>query len=56
VATQLTPAFSWVMGAVLLGEAVSPLAVTGALVCVGGVLWGTGVVGRLLAPASRPAA
>jgi drug/metabolite transporter (DMT)-like permease len=56
VATQLTPAFSWVMGAVLLGEAVSPLAVTGALVCVGGVLWGTGVAGRLLAPASRPAA
>ncbi|HZI14581.1 MAG TPA: DMT family transporter [Myxococcus sp.] len=56
VATQLTPAFSWVMGAVLLGEAVSPLAVTGALVCVAGVLWGTGVVGRLLAPASRPAA
>lgn len=56
VATQLTPAFSWVMGAALLGEAVSPLAVTGALVCVAGVLWGTGVVGRLLAPASRPAA
>lgn len=58
VATQLTPAFSWVMGAVLLGEPVSPLAVTGALVCVGGVLWGTGVVGRLWAPAaeSRPAA
>jgi drug/metabolite transporter (DMT)-like permease len=54
VATQLTPAFSWVMGALLLGEPVSPLAVTGALVCVGGVLWGTGVVGRLLAPASRP--
>ncbi len=56
VATQLTPAFSWVMGAVLLGEQVSPLAVSGALVCVAGVLWGTGVVGRLLTPASRPAA
>lgn len=56
VATQLTPAFSWVMGALLLGEPVSPLAVTGALVCVSGVLWGTGVVGRLLTPASRPAA
>ncbi|MCP3141247.1 DMT family transporter [Pyxidicoccus xibeiensis] len=56
VATQLTPAFSWLMGALLLGEAVSPLAVTGALVCVAGVLWGTGVVGRLLAPESRPAA
>lgn len=54
VATQLTPAFSWVMGALLLSEPVSPLAVTGALVCVSGVLWGTGVVGRLLAQASRP--
>ena len=56
VATQLTPAFSWLMGALFLGEVVSPLAVTGALVCVAGVLWGTGVVGRLLAPESRPAA
>ncbi len=55
VATQLTPAFSWVMGALLLGEVVSPLAVSGALVCVAGVLWGTGVVGRLLLPASKPA-
>lgn len=55
VATQLTPAFSWVLGALFLGEAVSPLALAGALVCVAGVLWGTGVVGRLVAPASPPA-
>jgi drug/metabolite transporter (DMT)-like permease len=54
VATQLTPAFSWLLGAAVLGEAISPLAVSGALVCVAGVLWGTGVVGRLLTPASKP--
>jgi drug/metabolite transporter (DMT)-like permease len=56
VATQLTPAFSWLMGAVVLGELISPLAVSGALVCVAGVLWGTGVVGRLLTPVSKPTA
>jgi len=56
VATQLTPVFSWVMGALLLGEAVSPLAVTGALVCITGVLWGTGVVARPRAPVAPPAA
>ncbi|MCP3103222.1 DMT family transporter [Myxococcus sp. K15C18031901] len=56
VATQLTPVFSWVMGALLLGEAVSPVAVTGALVCIAGVLWGTGVVARLRAPVAPPAA
>lgn len=56
LATQLTPAFSWVLGALLLGEAVSPLAVSGALVCVAGVLWGTGVVERLRAPVGKPAA
>ncbi|XXF75874.1 DMT family transporter [Myxococcaceae bacterium GXIMD 01537] len=56
VGSQLTPAFSWVLGALVLGEAVSPLAVSGALVCVAGVLWGTGLLGRVLAPASRPAA
>lgn len=55
VATQLTPAFSWVLGALVLGEVVSPLAVSGALVCVAGVLWGTGVLGKLLLPASKPA-
>ncbi|MCE9666800.1 DMT family transporter [Myxococcus stipitatus] len=56
VATQLTPVFSWVMGALLLGEVVSPLAVTGALVCISGVLWGTGVVARLRVPVAPPAA
>ncbi|MCP3060707.1 DMT family transporter [Myxococcus sp. K38C18041901] len=55
VATQSTPVFSWVLAALLLDEAVSPLAVTGALVCMVGVLWGTGVLERLRAPQSRPA-
>ncbi|NVJ22539.1 DMT family transporter [Myxococcus sp. AM011] len=55
VATQLTPVFSWVLGAVLLGEAVSPLAVTGALVCMVGVLWGTGMLERWRATPARTA-
>ena len=52
--TQLTPAFSWVLGALLLGEPMEALAVVGACVCMGGVLWGTGLAPRLLIPASRP--
>ncbi len=52
--TQLTPAFSWVLGALLLGEPIEALAVVGACVCMGGVLWGTGLAPRLLIPASRP--
>ncbi|MFY2557113.1 DMT family transporter [Corallococcus terminator] len=55
VATQLTPVFSWVLGAVLLGEAVSPLAVTGALVCMVGVLWGTGMLERWRSTPARTA-
>lgn len=54
VATQLTPVFSWVLGALLLNEAVSPLAVTGALVCMLGVLWGTGVLERMRTLGSGP--
>jgi drug/metabolite transporter (DMT)-like permease len=54
IATQLTPAFSWLLGALLLGEPFLPLAMVGALVCMGGVLWGTGLAPRLLLPASRP--
>jgi drug/metabolite transporter (DMT)-like permease len=54
VGTQLTPAFSWVMGALFLAEPVAPLAVTGAVVCVLGVLWGTGILGRLLMPSPNP--
>jgi drug/metabolite transporter (DMT)-like permease len=53
---QLTPAFSWVMGALLLGEPLHPLAVVGAAVCMGGVLWGTGLVPRLRVPTPRPSA
>ncbi|WNG49088.1 DMT family transporter [Archangium minus] len=54
ITTQLTPAFSWLLGALLLGEPLQPLSVLGSLVCMGGVLWGTGLVPRLLIPASRP--
>jgi len=54
VGSQLTPAFSWVMGAVVLAEPVAPLAILGAVVCVGGVLWGTGILARLLMPAPKP--
>jgi drug/metabolite transporter (DMT)-like permease len=54
VGSQLTPAFSWVLGALFLAEPVAPLALLGAAVCVGGVLWGTGLLGRLLAPALNP--
>jgi drug/metabolite transporter (DMT)-like permease len=56
VATQLTPAFSWLLGALLLGEPVLPLALVGSLVCMGGVLWGTGVHLRLFVPAAAPPA
>lgn len=54
ITTQLTPAFSWLLGALLLGEPVQPLSIVGSLICMGGVLWGTGLVPRLLVPASRP--
>jgi drug/metabolite transporter (DMT)-like permease len=54
ITTQLTPAFSWMLGALLLGEPLQPLAVVGALICMGGVLWGTGLAPRLLVLASRP--
>lgn len=54
ITTQLTPAFSWLLGALLLGEPIQPLSVVGSLICMGGVLWGTGLVPRLLLPASRP--
>lgn len=54
ITTQLTPAFSWLLGALLLGEPLQPLAVVGAVICMGGVLWGTGLAPRLLVPASRP--
>ena len=53
VGSQLTPAFSWALGAVFLAEPVAPLALLGAVVCVTGVLWGTGILGRLLAAAPR---
>lgn len=56
VATQLTPAFSWVLGALLLAEPLLPLAVLGSAVCVAGVLWGTGVHLRLFAAGPRAAA
>ncbi|HYO74540.1 MAG TPA: DMT family transporter [Archangium sp.] len=55
ITTQLTPAFSWLLGALLLGEPLHPLAMVGSLVCMGGVLWGTGLVPRLLLPDARPA-
>ncbi|MBN1207081.1 MAG: DMT family transporter [Myxococcaceae bacterium] len=48
VGSLLTPAFSWALGALVLAEPVAPLALLGAGVCVGGVLWGTGILGRLL--------
>jgi drug/metabolite transporter (DMT)-like permease len=54
VGSQLTPAFSWVLGAVVLAEPIAPLAVLGAALCVAGVLWGTGILGRLLMPAPKP--
>lgn len=53
ITTQLTPAFSWLLGALLLGEPLQPLAMVGSLVCMGGVLWGTGLVPRLLVPVAR---
>ena len=53
VGSQLTPAISWILGALFLAEPVAPLAVLGAVVCVAGVLWGTGILGRLLAPAPK---
>jgi drug/metabolite transporter (DMT)-like permease len=53
VGSQLSPAFSWALGALVLAEPVAPLAILGAVVCVAGVLWGTGILGRLLAPAPR---
>lgn len=56
VGSQLTPVFSWVLGAFLLAEPAAPLAVLGAAVCVGGVLWGTGILGKLFAPAPNPSA
>ncbi|QRK08016.1 DMT family transporter [Archangium violaceum] len=40
--------------ALLLGEPLHPLSLVGSLVCMGGVLWGTGLVSRLLVPDSRP--
>jgi drug/metabolite transporter (DMT)-like permease len=49
VGSQLTPAISWTLGAIFLSEPVAPLAVLGAVVCVAGVLWGTGILARLLA-------
>lgn len=54
VGSQLTPAISWILGAIFLSEPVAPLAVLGAVVCVAGVLWGTGILARLLAPGPKP--
>lgn len=54
VGSLLTPAVSWVLGAVVLSEPVAPLAVLGAVLCVGGVLWGTGTLGKLLTPTPKP--
>ncbi len=54
ITTQLTPAFSWLLGAVLLGEPLHPLSMVGSLICMLGVLWGTGLIPRLLVPASKP--
>jgi drug/metabolite transporter (DMT)-like permease len=39
--TQLTPALSWGMAVALLAEPLHPVALAGALLCTGGVLWGT---------------
>jgi drug/metabolite transporter (DMT)-like permease len=52
VGSQLTPVFSWLLGAVFLTEPVSPLALLGAALCILGVLWGTGLLRRLLAPSA----
>ncbi|MDC0714995.1 DMT family transporter [Stigmatella sp. ncwal1] len=52
VGSQLTPVFSWLLGAVFLAEPLAPLALLGAALCVGGVLWGTGLLRKLLASAS----
>ncbi len=52
--SQLAPAFSWILGAIFLSEPIAPLAVFGAGVCITGVLWGTGLLGKLLAPAPKP--
>jgi drug/metabolite transporter (DMT)-like permease len=38
--TQLTPAVSWAMAALLLGEGMKSVTAIGAVVCVAGVLWG----------------
>lgn len=54
VGSQLTPALSWILGAIFLSEPIAPLAVLGAVVCVAGVLWGTGILARLLAPTAKP--
>ncbi|WP_224245885.1 DMT family transporter [Hyalangium gracile] len=54
VGSQLTPAFSWVLGALFLAEPVAPLALLGAVVCVVGVLWGTGILGRWGSAAPKP--
>ncbi|MDY7225270.1 DMT family transporter [Hyalangium rubrum] len=56
VGSQITPVFSWVLGALFLAEPMAPLAILGALLCVGGVLWGTGILGRLLVPSPKPSA
>ncbi|SEL96489.1 Threonine/homoserine efflux transporter RhtA [Stigmatella aurantiaca] len=52
VGSQLTPVFSWLLGAVFLTEPVAPLALLGAALCILGVLWGTGLLRKLLAPAA----
>ncbi len=44
---QLTPAFSWLMAIVFLGEGIRPLALFGAVLSVSGVLWGAGLGDRL---------
>lgn len=54
VGSLLTPAISWILGTIFLSEPAAPLAVLGAVVCVGGVLWGTGILTRLLVPAPKP--
>jgi drug/metabolite transporter (DMT)-like permease len=52
VGSQLTPVFSWILGALFLAEPVAPLALLGSALCVAGVLWGTGLLRRLLAPSA----
>jgi drug/metabolite transporter (DMT)-like permease len=52
VATQLTPAFSWILGVLWLHESVAPLALVGALICVGGVALGSLANARAV-PASQ---